>query len=218
VPAFRQEPKSLGGAWWSRVFSRFRVRHQALRTSRRWASLNWDLPAGVRRPWSRKVQVGLRWSQRSGSSKLAVRIWFSGGRCHGMLQRSVRGMNDPGKTHPAGEARWARARRHRVSGAPEHLGSDLAEAGRANDPVTRARSVQRELRGRDPGGPHWDDDAAGAVATAPAGSVTSSSDRGTFNVHHRQLTTGALLSGLILNNQRLLHKPWHEYHHLKSYW
>jgi len=55
-------------------------------------------------------------------------------------------MNELGKAHPAGEARWVRVRRC-GSGIGRSPSSALAEASEANDLATCTRPVQRELRG-----------------------------------------------------------------------
>jgi hypothetical protein len=90
-------------------------------------------------------------------------------------------MNELGKAHPAGEARWVRVGRCESStGGPP--GSALAEASEANDLATCTRSVQRELRGLVTRNPHWGDDVACTFAGVLAGSVKSSSDSGTFHV------------------------------------
>jgi hypothetical protein len=63
-----------------------------------------------------------------------------------VVSRSVRGMNELGKAHPAGEARWVRVWRC-GSSTSRPPSSALAEAWEANDLSTCTRPVQRELRG-----------------------------------------------------------------------
>jgi hypothetical protein len=86
------------------------------------------------------VLVTAALTSEAGVSGLVPERW-----CRGSF-RSVRGMNELGKAHPAGEARWVRVW-HSGSGAGCPPSSALAEASEANDLSTCAGSVQRELRG-----------------------------------------------------------------------
>lgn len=89
---------------WARP--RLRARHQALRASCRRGSLHWDSSAvptphgqaGARR----SALVAPMWPHQ-----LALGLWFPGDGAVGG-KKCARGMNDQGKTHPAGKARWVR--------------------------------------------------------------------------------------------------------------
>jgi hypothetical protein len=135
---------TLGEAWRSRVRSWLPSTTSVAPGVLPWSSPKREPLACVQPPRSsearRPVQVAAAslGSCRLGPGSRAVVPWA--------VPRSFRGMNELGKAHPAGEARWVRREvpRPRPVRSPR---SALAEASEANHLATCTGPVQRELRG-----------------------------------------------------------------------
>jgi len=147
-----------------------RVRHQALRAPLCWSSLNWEPSSGVHRP--RSIEVERRPVLVTAALASPAGVLGPGSRASvpRVVARSVRGMNELGKAHPAGEARWVRVWSclGSLDHPPARFSPKLARLTTLL-PTPGQSSANCAVRGF--GDPHGDDDAAGTLAIVFAGSV-----------------------------------------------